>query len=349
MIKVKLIGATGYGGLGAIEILSSHPEAEIVEYIATADVGKKISDVFPHLRGFCDKKIIPLDEATEKADIVLFATPDGVGQANAEKFVNEGSFVIDYSGDFRFSTKEEYSTYASRAGKDENHKSPNLLEKSAYGLTEINRENITKARIVGNPGCFAVSAILGAYPAVKEGLIDTSTLIFDAKTGVSGAGKKPNATYHFPHRQDEMNAYKIGKHQHVVEVEKILSKIKGSNIKITFNTQVLPVVRGIMTCIYAKLNESASYEKILNAYKEAYENEPFVNVCSEEESASNWSVRGTNRAVLWVNVDRRTNTMIVVSHIDNLLKGQAGSAIQNMNLLFGLDEKTGLTSPAMYP
>lgn len=349
MVKVKIIGAGGYGGVGAIEILSRHPEAEIVALVDLVDTGKPISELYPHFTGICDMTITHPDDDTTDADVVFFSTPDRVGMKTAPAYFAKGYKIIDYSGDFRFNTVEAYAEYASRINLDTTHLSPDLLGHSAYGLAELHRADIANADIVGNPGCFAVSASLGAAPAIQAGLADRGSLIFDAKTGVSGAGKKANPLFHYPHRYDEMNAYRMCKHQHVMEIERELGLLAGTGITITFNTQVIPVVRGIMTSVYAKVDEGVSYETILSAYREFYKGEPFITVIDENGSAGNRHIRGTNRCVLWVNLDRRTGTMVVMSHIDNLLKGQAGSAVQNMNILFGLDETAGLKTPGMYP
>ncbi len=349
MVKVKIIGAGGYGGVGAVEILSRHPEAEIASLVDLVDTGKRISELYPHLEGTCDKTITHPDDDDVDADVVFFSTPDRVGMKGAPGYVDSGYKVIDYSGDFRFNTDKAYAEYASRINLDEKHLAPQLLDKSAYGVAELHRSEIAKATVVGNPGCFAVSALLGAVPAVAEGLVELDTLVFDAKTGVSGAGKKPNAVFHFPHRYEEMNAYKMCKHQHVMEVERELGLITGSEIQITFNTQVIPLVRGIMTSIYAKVREGVSYADVISAYRDRYANEPFLTVVDENGTAGNRHVRGTNRCAVWVNLDARTSTLVVMSHIDNLLKGQAGSAVQNMNILFGLDETYGLATPGMYP
>ncbi|MBN1685524.1 MAG: N-acetyl-gamma-glutamyl-phosphate reductase [Spirochaetales bacterium] len=349
MVRVKIVGAGGYGGVGAVEILSRHPEAQIVSLIDLVDTGKKISELYPHLEGTCDLMITHPDNDQTDADVVFFSTPDRVGMKEAPSYYRKGYKIVDYSGDFRFDTADAYAEYASRINLDTKHLSPELLKQCAYGVAELHRKDIAKAKIVGNPGCFAVSALLGAAPVVKAGLIDLETLIFDAKTGVSGAGKKPNPQFHFPHRYDEMNAYKMCKHQHVMEVERELGLLANREIKITFNTQVIPVVRGIMTSIYAKTAPGVSYKDVLAAYRDAYANEPFLTVIDDTGTAGNRHVRGTNRCVVWVNVDARTGTMVVMSHIDNLLKGQAGSAVQNMNILFGLEETAGLNTPGMYP
>ena len=349
MVKVKIIGAGGYGGVGAIEILSRHPEAELSALVDIADAGKRISDLYPHLQGTCDMVITSPDGDSTEADVVFFATPDRVGMRLAPDYISQGYKIVDYSGDFRFNNTEAYSEYASRIDLETRHLSPELLAQSAYGIAELHRKEIGGSKIVGNPGCFAVSAILAAAPAIAGDIVDIETLIFDSKTGVSGAGKKASAVFHFPHRYEEMNAYKMCKHQHVMEIERELGILAGKNIVITFNSQVVPVVRGIMTSMYAKIKNGITYESLISVYQEYYRDEPFVTVIDEKESAGNRHIRGTNRCVLWVNLDRRTNTVVVMSHIDNLLKGQAGSAVQNMNILFELDETLGLSSPGMYP
>lgn len=349
MVRVKIVGCGGYGGVGAIELFSQHAQARVVALLDVNDVGKRMSELYPHLVGVCDGVITHPDEDTTEGDVVFFATPDGVGMRQAAKCRAQGMKIVDYSGDFRFDTADAYRDYATRIGLPPEHAAAEFLEKSAYGVCELYRSRIAAAEIVGNPGCFAVSAILGAYPAVKCGLVDASTLVFDAKTGVSGAGKKVNPSWHYPHRYEEMNAYKIAKHQHVMEVERELSRAAGRKVEVTFNTQVVPVTRGIMTCVYARAVPGATYEAIYDAYRELYASEPFVRVFGEKESVGNRAVRGTNRCALWVNLDRRTGTMIVVSHIDNLVKGQAGSAVQCMNVMFGLDETCGLRSPGAYP
>lgn len=349
MIRVKIVGACGFGGVGAIEILSRHPEAELVALIDITDVGRQISELYPHLTNLCDLPIIKAEEDDVEADVVLVATPDRVGMRIAPGYIDAGYKVVDYSGDFRFDSADTYREYASRIDLETEHLAAGLLEQSTYGLAELHRKKIAKASIVGNPGCFAVGAILGAAPAVSAGIVDMDTLIFDSKTGVSGAGKKPSAIFHYPHRYEEMNAYRIGRHQHVMEIERELGLLAGRAINVTFTPQVVPVVRGIMTTAYAKIAEGVSYEDLIGAYRSFYENEPFVRVYDENSLVGNRHIRGTNNAALWVNMDRRTGRMIVLSHIDNLLKGQAGSAIQNMNILFGLDESAGLRTPGMYP
>ena len=350
-IKVGIIGAGGYGGCGAIEILIRHPQAEIAALIDKQDVGKPISDLYPHLKGFCDLPLIDPDdpECPKDFDVVFFSTPDGVGQKQASSWLNKGVKVIDYSGDFRFNALETYKGYAARIGKPREHASPELLPQSVYGLAELHRDEIAGSSLIGNPGCFAVSCILGLAPALKSKIIEAESIICDAKTGVSGAGKNPSPAFHYPARYDSMNAYKISGHQHVYEIERELSLVEGKAIKITFTPHVIPLCRGILTTIYGQLRPGQGIEAAEDAYRSFYRDETFVRVFGPEVPLASNHVRGSNFCNLSVNVDERTGKLIVVSLIDNLVKGQAGSAVQNMNIIFGLEETAGLFQPGQYP
>ena len=350
--KIKLVGATGYGGLGLIELINRHPEFEISCVIATQDVEKKISDVWSYLEGFCDLKIVAPDskEAEEvEADVVVFSTPDGVGQRGAKKELGKGRKVLDYSGDFRFNSTGLYHEYATRINKDPDHKASELLPDSVYGLTELHREEIKSASLVGNPGCFAVSCTLGLSAAVKNGLIEPRGICCDCKSGISGAGKKPAPGFHYPERYDNMNAYRLTGHQHVMEVERELSELAGNSINITFTPQVVPMSRGIMSSLYGVLKDGVTHNDVLEAYQEMFADEPFILVKDFDFPGSTGAVRGSNRCMLTVACDERTGTFRVISHIDNLLKGQAGSAVQNLNVMFGFEETVGLDAPGAHP
>jgi N-acetyl-gamma-glutamyl-phosphate reductase len=350
-IKVGIIGAGGYGGCGAIELLIDHPHAEIKALIDKQDVGKPVSDLYPHLKGFCDLPLIDPDDpqCPDDFDVVFYATPDGVGQKGAKEWFKKGVKVVDYSGDFRFNDADVYRSYAKRIGKTWDHASPELLSESVYGLAELHRKELSNTNIVGNPGCFAVSCILGLAPAIRSGLIDKNSIICDAKTGVSGAGKNPSPTFHYPARYDAMNAYKISGHQHVFEIERELSLIAADQIKITFTPHIVPLARGILSTIYSNLKDPKEAKEIVSIYSDFYRDSSFIRVFGPEKIQNSTDVRGTNFCNLSINVDERTDKLIVVSLIDNLVKGQAGSAVQNMNIMFGLDETAGLLKPGRYP
>ncbi|MBO7654812.1 MAG: N-acetyl-gamma-glutamyl-phosphate reductase [Kiritimatiellae bacterium] len=351
MIRVKVVGATGYGGIGIIELLLRHPEAKLVTLIAREDVGKTIAQVYPHLEGFCDLPILAADDPAADApvDVVFFSTPDRVGMFDARAELEKGRKVIDYSGDFRFTTAEAYADYATRIGKDPVHASPDLLGSNAYGMVELHRDAIRQARVVGNPGCFACSCILGLAPAAKNRLVNPRSVICDCKSGISGAGKKLNAAHHYPQRYEQMNAYKLAGHQHVCEVERELSLQGGEPFTVTFTAQVVPVCRGIMSCLYGDLRRPMTEDEVVALYRDFYRDSPFVRVYGSTAAVGTMHVRGTNFCNLVVSVDQRTDRLRVVSYIDNLVKGQAGSALQVMNVMFGLPETTGLDHPGMYP
>jgi len=351
MIRVKVVGATGYGGVGITELLLQHPEAQLVALVAREDVGLPISAVYPHLEGFCDLPVLAADDprAEEPADLVVFATPDKVGMSAAGKELARGAKIIDYSGDFRFTTADAYADYATRIGKAPAHAAPELLGRNAYGLAELHRDAIRHADIVGNPGCFACSCILGLAPAVRHGLLEPASIICDCKTGVSGAGKKVNAAFHYPARYEQMNAYKLAGHQHVCEVERELGLLAGGEVKITFTAQVVPVCRGILSTLYGTLSRPADEAELVALYRDFFRDSPFVRVFDSRAAIGTLHVRGTNFCNLVVSVDSRVNRLRIVAHIDNLMKGQAGSALQNMNLMFGLSETAGLNRPGIYP
>jgi N-acetyl-gamma-glutamyl-phosphate reductase len=351
MITAKIVGAGGYGGVGITELLLSHPEVKIKTLVAATETGMLMSDLYPHLKGFCDLPILKPDDPAAQGpyDVVFFSTPDGVGMTDARRELELGAKVIDYSGDFRFQSVAEFQDYATRIGKDSVHKSPDLLPQSAYGVPELRRDEIKKTKLVGNPGCFAVGVELGFAPAMKYKLVDFGSLIADCKSAVSGAGKKPNPSFHFPARYDNMNAYRLSGHQHVVEVEREMSRVAGEIVKLTFTTQVVPACRGILSSLYGTLRPGVTLANVMEAYREFHKDNSFVRIYDSKANIGTASVRGSNFCNLMVDVDARTNRLRVISHIDNLMKGQAGSACQNMNVLFGFPETMGLDRPGQYP
>lgn len=353
MINAKIVGAGGYGGVGLIEFLLRHPEVNIGCLVAKDDVNLPVTSLYPHLTGHIDKVIVPPDapEAREPFDVVFFSTPDKVGMRLAAEERQKGAKIIDFSGDFRFRDPADYAEYARRINLDPTHASPELLPESVYGLPELGLADFSAAHIVGNPGCFAVSVLLGFAPALKAGVVDPTHLIADCKTAVSGAGKKPNPLFHFPARHDHMNAYRLSGHQHVCEVEQNLTRLGGTPATLTFTAQVVPATRGILSCLYARLVEGQTRETLVDLYRDFYRDASFVKVFDRSAATGLGTahVRGSNACFLIVDADERTGTLRVISHIDNLVKGQAGSAVQNMNRLFGFPETLGLDQPGAYP
>lgn len=348
MKNAIIVGATGFGGLGLIEILLRHPGINVTQLAARKDAAKRISDVFPHLAGYCDLLVIPPEDIDfNDIDIAFFSTPDRAGMTMIEEFYKREIPVIDFSGDFRFSTIDDYSTYARNKGMDDFHSAEWALEKSVYGLPEKNRGCIKNAMIIGNPGCFAVSMILGLLPAIEHGLIDGNTIVCDGKTGVSGAGKTSGETNLYPQRHENVNNYREGKHQHLVEVENTLNSYSDRQHKIMFVPQVVPANRGIMVNAYAPIGDRFSNEEILSLYNDFYKDHHFVLVT--DRSPNTADVRGSNRCLIRPMIDKRTNTLFITSVIDNLIKGQSGNAVQNANIRLGFNEATALDMVPFYP
>lgn len=352
MIKVKVVGCGGYGGVGIVELLLRHPHVKIQTLVAATETGMLLSDLYPHLKGFCDLRIHKPDDpaAQEPADVVFFSTPDGVGMVQAPAELAKGARVIDYSGDFRFDNTADYAEYARRIGRDPVHKAPELLPQTVYGLPELNRQNYAKdQRLVGNVGCFAMSCLLGLAPAAAAKLIDFRSVICDCKTGVSGAGKKATPIHHYPARYENMQAYRLSGHQHVMEIERMLGQLAGEAVPVTFTAQVLPICRGIMACLYGTLRDGITREQVWAAYADYHRANSFVRLYDSKAAIGTANVRSSNFCDLVVDVDERTRRLRVISHIDNLVKGQAGNALQNMNLICGFPENTGLDFPGSYP
>ncbi len=348
MKNATIVGAAGFGGLGLITLLLNHPGIRLGQLVDKKDAGKPISSVFPHLKGHCDMIIRGSDEIDySDIDIAFFSTPDRAGMSMINDFYGRGIPVIDFSGDFRFSSIQDYSRYARNKSMEETHLSAQLLGSAVYGLPELYREKIRAAKIVGNPGCFAISMILGLLPAASEKIIANAAIVCDGKTGVSGAGKNPGEANFYPQRYEDVNTYREGKHQHIVEVENIVSSAGGSEYHIFFVPQIVPLNRGILTTIYCDINPGYDTARVAELYRSYYRESPFVVVT--DASPHTTDVRGSNRCELRVMVDRRTGKLFITSVIDNLMKGQSGNAIQNANLMLGFDETTGLMIPAFYP
>ncbi len=346
MITAKVVGATGYGGLGIIEGLLRHPQTEITSLVARADDTRRIDEFYPHLRGFCDLRVQVAGSEIDrsKPDVVFFATPNGVGMNEARAYLDQDIRVIDYSGDFRFPDPAVYEQWYGRP-----HASPDLLAEAVYGLPELYREQIAGARLVANIGCFAVGAILALAPALKLGLIEPTGIVVDGKTGVSGAGKTPKPGFHFPHANENVAAYRVVEHQHTPEIEWQLSRQAEAPVNLTFVAHLVPTSRGILDTCYARLTQPLTADEARAAYREFYAGSRFVRISDDGTCHGTGAVLGSNFCDLAINVNERTNTLIVTAAEDNLVKGQAGSALQNMNVMFGLDEGLGLDHWGQYP
>ncbi len=335
MFSIGICGGSGYTGVELLRLLLGHPLAEIRVLTSEKSAGKKISEVFPHLRGIFEIVLEPLE-------IFFLALPHGTSQEVAAYLVDNGKRVIDLSADFRLKDPSLYEQWYKAP-----HRFHGLLKSAVYGLPELYRKEIKEATLIANPGCYPTGAILGLYPAIANGLINETQIVIDSKSGVSGAGRKAELSYSFTEVNESFRAYQIAMHRHTPEIEQILGEIAGRDIKINFTPHLLPVDRGILTTIYAPLRKSLSSEEINSLYRETYKDEPFIRVLDSPPDLK--YVRGTNLCDIYPVINKRTNTLIVITAIDNLVKGASGQAIQNMNIMLGLDETTGLRGITVFP
>jgi len=339
MIKVGIMGGSGYTGEILVGLLLRHPEVKLAFVTSGSHKNEKISDIYPHLEGITDLsyKAPDIEKLAKEADVVFLALPNGMAMNIAPKILEAGVKVIDLSADYRFKDPNVFKEWYKI-----DHTSKNLLIKAVYGLPEI--EKIGGAKLVANPGCYATASILGLYPLIKEGLIDKDSIIVDAKSGVSGAGKSLTDDTHYPNCNDGISAYKVASHRHTPEIEQAL----GGGMKITFTPHLTPMTRGILSTIYAKVSKPVDEKKLTKIFKDIYKGTHFIRVL-EGKLPSTKYVNGTNYCDIAVKYDKRTNNIIVLSAIDNLVKGASGQALQNMNIMFGLPETMGLELIAVYP
>ena len=346
MIKVGIIGSTGYAGAELVRILTAHKEAEIVWYGSRSYIDQKYASVYQNMFQIVDAVCMDdnMEELAEQVDVIFTATPQGL----CASLVNDEIFskvkIIDLSADFRI---KDVSVYEKWYGIG--HKSPQYIEEAVYGLCEINREDVKKARLVANPGCYTTCSILTAYPLAKEGLIDMSTLIIDAKSGTSGAGRGAKLPNLFCEVNENMKAYGIATHRHTPEIEEQLGYASGEKVVLNFTPHLVPMNRGILATEYAKLTRDVTYEDVKAVYDKYYADETFVRVLEKGVFPETKWVEGSNYVDINFQIDPRTGRIIMVGAIDNLVKGAAGQAVQNMNLMFGLDETEGLKLVPMFP
>lgn len=344
MIKTAVLGATGYAGIELVRILSGHPEASIEILGSQSFAGKPVSEVYENfahvLETECEK--LDLDRVAE-CDVAFTALPHGASKDVIPSLIERGLKVIDLSGDFRYDDVKVYEKWYKQE-----HSSPELLAESVYGLPELYRDKIKKARLIGNPGCYTTCSILGAYPLLNSGIGNSENIIVDAKSGVTGAGRGIALPYHFCECTENTKAYKVATHRHTSEIEQELSKAAGKEVMISFTPHLIPQKRGILSTIYINLNKKCTTEEIVELYKEFYKGEYFIRVKEAGKLPETKHVAGSNFVDIGVVVDERLNRAVIVSAIDNIFKGAAGQAVQNMNLMFGLDEKTGIANAGFY-
>nr|WP_245331600.1 N-acetyl-gamma-glutamyl-phosphate reductase [Clostridium algifaecis] len=336
-LKVGIIGGTGYVGAELIRLLSCHKKIEISAISSVSFSGKKLSDIYQNFYNLNNLVCENEEDVLEKSDIIFLALPNGLSEELAEKILKRNKICIDMGADFRF---KNGLTYKKWYGKD--FSLPELHEKSVYGLPELNREKIKGAKIIGNPGCYATSIELALLPLISKNLIEETGIISDSKSGVTGSGKSLSESSHFTNCNESLSAYKIANHRHTPEIEETLGSISSKDVKLTFVPHLLPINRGILSTIYTTPKEKINLTELHKEYSNFYKNEPFVNVLPLGGTAKINNVRLSNYCQISLHYDAENNKLILVSCIDNMIKGSAGQGIQNMNLALGFNEKEGL-------
>lgn len=346
MIKAGIIGATGYAGAELVRILTAHREAEILWYGSKSYIDKKYAQVYQNMFGLVEDKCLDdrLEELSKQVDVIFTATPQGYLASILNEEILSKVKVIDLSADYRI---KDVAVYEKWYGIE--HKSPQFIKEAVYGLCEINREQIKKARLVANPGCYTTCSILSAYPLVKEGLIDHRSLIIDAKSGVSGAGRSAKVDNLYCEVNENIKAYGVTSHRHTPEIEEQLGYAAGEEVVLNFTPHLVPMNRGILVTAYASLKRPVSYEEVRAAYDRCYQNEKFIRVLDPDVCPQTKWVEGSNYVDVNFKIDERTGRIIMMGALDNLVKGAAGQAVQNMNLMFGLEEDMGLQLVPCFP
>ncbi|MFM9968720.1 MAG: N-acetyl-gamma-glutamyl-phosphate reductase [Burkholderiales bacterium] len=342
MIKIGIVGGTGYTGVELLRILARHREAQLVAVTSRAEAGMPVADMFPSLRGrvsvaFSD----PANSALEQCDVVFFATPNGVAMGQAKALLEAGVKVIDLSADFRLQDIAEWEKWYKQK-----HAAPELVPQAAYGLPEVHREKIKASKLVANPGCYPTAVQLGFLPLVEAGVVDAAHLIADAKSGVSGAGRKAETNILFSEAADNFSAYGVPGHRHWPEIRQGLAGVAGGPVGLTFVPHLTPMIRGIHATLYARITREADFQKL---FEDRYRNEPFVDVLPPGRHPDTRSVRASNLCRIAIHRPQGGDTLVILSVIDNLTKGAAGQAVHNMNLMCGFPETLGLDDLPIVP
>lgn len=344
MIKVGIIGATGYAGSELVRLITQHPKAELVTMTSQSYACQEYKEVYSnysHLDYVCEEEHI--EEMAEKCDVIFLALPHGVASKKINADILSKTKIIDLGADFRIQDVDVYEKWYTT------HYSKDILPEAVYGLCEINRDKIKGKRIVANPGCYTSCSILSLYPLVKEGMIDLSSIIIDAKSGATGAGRGLSLGNHYCELNESVKAYKVASHRHTPEIEEQLSIAAGQDIVLNFTPHLIPMDRGILATCYATLNKKYTYDDIRKAYEKYYGNEHFIRLTKEGVFPETKWVKGSNFVDIGFTVDERTNRVIVIGALDNLFKGAAGQAVQNMNIIMGIEETTGIDYVPIFP
>lgn len=343
--KVSIIGATGYAGAELLRILHNHPEAQVVHITSESHAGESISEIYPHLRGIYDDKLTSLQQIQEigrDSDFIFIGLPHGHAMKVGKELEKLPVRIIDLGADYRFEDTDIYEAW---------YKVPHIHKDAprVYGLAELYRDEIKNAKIIGNAGCYTTASILALAPLAKHHLIDVNTIVVDAKSGVSGAGRSPKQANHFPELYDSFKAYGVATHRHTPEIEQAIGDLSGEKVVLNFTPHLVPMSRGIFSTCYARLKEGVSEDMVTAAYEMDYSKEYFIRLLGLGGYPATKNVRGTNFCDLAWHIDPRTNRVIALSVIDNLVKGAAGQAVQNFNIACGFEEKTGLDYVPVYP
>ena len=342
MIKIGIVGGTGYTGMELLRILAQHPESELAAITSRKEAGTRVAELFPSLRGAVDIAYSdPSKTDLAKCDAVFFATPNAVAMSEAKALLDSGVRVVDLSADFRIKNLAVWEKWYKVK-----HAAPELLPQAVYGLPEVNREKIKRAQLVANPGCYPTAIQLGLLPLVETGAVDVAHLIADAKSGVSGAGRRTEEHLLFSEASDNFKAYGVSGHRHWPEILQGLDAAAGRPVGLTFVPHLVPMIRGIHATLYARVTKALDFQKI---YEDRYRQEPFVDTLPSGSEPDTRSVRAANTCRIAIHRPHEGDMLVVISVIDNLVKGASGQAVQNMNIMFGLEETMGLSHPAVVP
>lgn len=345
-VKVSIVGASGYTGVELLKLLFRHPQIQVVHITSEQNAGRPLKQVFPSLDCYSNLSFesFHVDRIAENSTFIFLALPHKSAMEPAAALLKTGSRVVDLSADYRFRDPRVYEKHYQVS-----HRYPDLLADSVYGLSEIHREKIRGANLVGNPGCFPTGVLLGLYPLIRENVLKTETILIDAKSGVSGAGRSVSSTSHFVEVNEGIGPYQVEKHRHIPEMDQELSALAKHDVSISFVPHLIPMSRGILTTLFVNLNKSVSMKDLEDIFQTAFAEEPFIRILPEGTLSHTRNVRGTNLCEISFAPSGSSKQCIIFTAIDNLVKGASGQAIQNMNLMLGLEETMGLLGPGFYP